>query len=56
MLPHRATADAATALTGLSLSQLVSGASTVLQLAILVMTLVLLWYRIRNARRGKAEE
>ena len=56
-MPHRATADAMTALTGLSLSELASAVSTAMQLLILGLTVVLMVYRIRNARRGgKAED
>lgn len=47
--------DLAIPTSGLSIASLLGTVSDALQLVILCLTIVLLLYRVRNARRGKGE-
>ncbi|WP_158511029.1 hypothetical protein [Azospirillum thiophilum] len=47
--------DLAIPTSGLSIASLTGGFSEALQIVVLCLTIVLLLYRVRNARRGKGE-
>ena len=54
-MPHRATVDTALGTMGLTVAQAADLVNPVLQAVVLLFTIALLAYRIRNARRGKDE-
>jgi len=55
-MSHQYFGDAGVSAGGLSLAAVAASISDVLQLVILILTVVLLLFRIGNARRGKGGE
>lgn len=55
MLRQHTLTDVAIPTGGLSIASLIGTVSDALQLIILILTIVLLIYRVRNARRGKGD-